>query len=140
MQLLSSRIWTRVAVSISYDDNHCITGTSMPTSLRRCEKLAWCKMIKITMINHKRLNSSIWPIDGTQTSNTTPVRVYPGISVKKMYYTFLKAPGVEIHHQMQFSVIFKTFISGDLRPLQTWNRCILDRLVKLHYNYKVCYN
>ena len=29
MQSLSSRIWTRVAVSISYDDNHFTTGTSI---------------------------------------------------------------------------------------------------------------
>ena len=29
MQLVSSRIWTRVAVSISYDDNHYTTGTWM---------------------------------------------------------------------------------------------------------------
>ena len=28
MQWVSSRIWTRVAVSISYDDNHYTTGTS----------------------------------------------------------------------------------------------------------------
>ena len=28
MQSLSSRIWTRVAVSISYKDNHYTTGTS----------------------------------------------------------------------------------------------------------------
>ena len=28
MQLVSARIWTRVAVSISYDDNHYTTGTS----------------------------------------------------------------------------------------------------------------
>ena len=27
MQSVSSRIWTRVAVSMSYDDNHYITGT-----------------------------------------------------------------------------------------------------------------
>ena len=26
MQSVSSRIWTRVAVSISYDDNHYTTG------------------------------------------------------------------------------------------------------------------
>ena len=30
MQSVSSRIWTRVAVSISYDDNHYTTGTSWP--------------------------------------------------------------------------------------------------------------
>ena len=28
MQSVSSRIWTRVTVSISYDDNDYITGTS----------------------------------------------------------------------------------------------------------------
>ena len=28
MQSVSSRVWTRVAVSISYDDNHYTTGTS----------------------------------------------------------------------------------------------------------------
>ena len=28
MQSVSSRIWTRVAVSISYDDNRYTTGTS----------------------------------------------------------------------------------------------------------------
>ena len=33
MQSVSSRIWTRVAVSISYDDNHYTTGTS-PDTLR----------------------------------------------------------------------------------------------------------
>ena len=29
MQLVSSRIWTRVAVSISFDDNHYTMGTSI---------------------------------------------------------------------------------------------------------------
>ena len=29
MQLVSSRIWTCVAVSISYNDNHYTTGTSI---------------------------------------------------------------------------------------------------------------
>ena len=30
MQSVSSRIWTRVTVSISYDDDHYTTGTSTP--------------------------------------------------------------------------------------------------------------
>ena len=29
MQSVSSRIWTRVAMFISYDDNHYTTGTSL---------------------------------------------------------------------------------------------------------------
>ena len=29
MQSVSSRIWTRVSMSISYDDNHYTTGTSL---------------------------------------------------------------------------------------------------------------
>ena len=32
MQSVSSRIWTRVAVYISYDDNHYTTGTSIAFS------------------------------------------------------------------------------------------------------------
>ena len=32
MQSVSSRIWTRVAVSISYDDNDYTTGTSTYTT------------------------------------------------------------------------------------------------------------
>ena len=32
MQSVSSRIWTRVAVSISYDDNHYTTGTSLAST------------------------------------------------------------------------------------------------------------
>ena len=32
MQSVSSRIWTRVTVSISYDDNDYTTGTSMNTT------------------------------------------------------------------------------------------------------------
>ena len=33
MHSASSRIWTRVTVSISYDDNHYTTGTSLSLSL-----------------------------------------------------------------------------------------------------------
>ena len=35
MQSASSRIWTRVAVSISYDDNHYTTGTSSTSNQLR---------------------------------------------------------------------------------------------------------
>ena len=39
MQSASSRIWTRVAMSISYDDNHYTTGTStnhLLTDVNKC--------------------------------------------------------------------------------------------------------
>ena len=45
MQLVSARIWTRVAVSISYDDNHYTTGTH--TS------------INLFIVIHRH-NSSVW--------------------------------------------------------------------------------
>ena len=35
MQLASSRIWTRVAVSIFYDDNHYTTGTSQEVLINK---------------------------------------------------------------------------------------------------------
>ena len=41
MQSASSRIWTHVAVSISYDDNHYTTGTS---NLRIKESLLIAKL------------------------------------------------------------------------------------------------
>ena len=54
MQSASSRIWTRVTVSISYDDNHYTTGTStkpqapsiafrlvLRTTSRVCTELLW---------------------------------------------------------------------------------------------------
>ena len=37
MKLASSRIWTRVAVSISYDDNHYTTGTSKVNVIARLQ-------------------------------------------------------------------------------------------------------
>ena len=40
MQSVSSRIWTRVAVSISYDDNDYTTGTSKGLMLVVCERWA----------------------------------------------------------------------------------------------------
>ena len=40
MQLVSSRIWTHVAVSISYDDNDYTTGTSLLPGAVAPEKVA----------------------------------------------------------------------------------------------------
>ena len=40
MQSVSSRIWTRVAVSISYDNNHYTTGTGSSESVMR----VYCKI------------------------------------------------------------------------------------------------
>ena len=44
MQSVSSRIWTRVAVSISYDDNHYTTGTSSCLSGVTVKKHMSCKV------------------------------------------------------------------------------------------------
>ena len=50
MQSVSSRIWTRVAVSISSDDNHYTTGTTYDNTTNiatinmlqnKCNKHAW---------------------------------------------------------------------------------------------------
>ena len=44
MQSFSSRIWTRVAVSISYDDNHYTTGTSKTyQSIRERNNVTWVR-------------------------------------------------------------------------------------------------
>ena len=49
MQSVSSRIWTRVAISISYDDGHYTTGTSKQI----CKKMIYAKL------NYSKYNSSI---------------------------------------------------------------------------------
>ena len=41
MQSVSSRIWTRVAVSISYDDNHYTTGSSIHPVPLSWHSLVW---------------------------------------------------------------------------------------------------
>ena len=50
MQLVSSRIWTRVAVSISYDDNHYTMGTP----------IYWLKnkFVKKNLLNEKEIHIS----------------------------------------------------------------------------------
>ena len=42
MQSASSRIWIRVAVSISYDDNHYTTGTSISIYVCVCVCVRVC--------------------------------------------------------------------------------------------------
>ena len=46
MQSVSSRIWTRVTVSILCDDNHYTMGTSVPYSVLQVlqVKSSWCKL------------------------------------------------------------------------------------------------
>ena len=48
MQSVSSRIWTRVAVSISCDDNHYTTGTSN------------CVCLNTALHNQRRMLSNLW--------------------------------------------------------------------------------
>ena len=54
MQSASSRIWTRVTVSISYDDNHYTTGTSLSivdkNTRNHVESFAFDKSIGIRKI------------------------------------------------------------------------------------------
>ena len=45
MQSVSSRIWTRAAVSISYDDNHYTTGTSYANIVILANKISFLKKI-----------------------------------------------------------------------------------------------
>ena len=54
MQSVSSRIWTRVAVSISYDDNDYTTGTSKPQNIH-----AFSSTRDLVVVNKKK---KIWRI------------------------------------------------------------------------------
>ena len=62
--VLISRIWTRVAVSISYDDNHYTTGTSPddgPKSGRKYlrNKQLW-KIYQSIPAEYYKINTAIW--------------------------------------------------------------------------------
>ena len=48
MQSVSSRIWTRVAVSNSYDDNDYTTGTSTGTLFSRVGSLKSLEVMSLT--------------------------------------------------------------------------------------------
>ena len=48
MQSVSSRTWTRIAVSISYDDNHYTTGYSMISN-----NIEVIEVIEVTMLDFK---------------------------------------------------------------------------------------
>ena len=50
------------------------------------------------------------------TGTTTPGQSWPGNKSNKE----AKVPELETHHQMQFSIITRTFIGGGLLPLQRY--------------------
>ena len=57
MQSVLSRIWTRAAVSISYDDNHYTTGTYLKGGhMLSCLILTVCKLIKGYFMSPKLLH------------------------------------------------------------------------------------
>ena len=54
------------------------------------------QLIILCLLTVKWLNSSIWPIDGSQTGATTPGQSWPGSNVM-----FPKASGLKPHHPIQ---------------------------------------
>ena len=76
MQSASSRIWTRVAVSISYDDNHYTTGTTRlqwgsnwhlrHSATRVRQELWWHKHLFSVVL----LQTSIWELSSYICMNT----------------------------------------------------------------------
>ena len=95
MQSISSRIWTRVAVSISYDDNHYTSGTSIITITprappyayyvhvmiyHRCSQLRYCPILfKVLALNVPicivRLHFSNFCLSSVADFSNTEVRV-----------------------------------------------------------------
>ena len=67
--------------------------------------ISWFQKLIIMIILRKWLNSCIWGIDGGLTGTTTPGQNEPVKMTIKEYFPFPKAPGLEPHHQMQFSIL-----------------------------------
>ena len=59
MQSVSSRIWTHVAESISYDDNHYATGTCVDTSIRRLENFITKSKERLITAARNNTNNSL---------------------------------------------------------------------------------
>ena len=51
---VSSRIWTRVAMSIPYDDNHYTTGTSFVSTYIKREEINIMKIINDKTFNLRK--------------------------------------------------------------------------------------
>ena len=64
------------------------------------------------MVKHFHL-AQRWDPTGT----TTPVQNGPGSNGNEEVLTFVKAPGLEPRHQLQLSVISRTFV-GEFLPLR----------------------
>ena len=62
MQSVSSRIWTRVAMFISYDDNQYTTGTSLVCSYQYKSN--------VYQYNTSLNKLQAWDIDGTTNKNS----------------------------------------------------------------------
>ena len=75
-----------------------------------CICLYVCIYFKPLIIIHgKRLNSSIWPIDGTLTATTTLIQSWPGSNGSEGVLYIPQTPILESHLQMQFNVILWTW-------------------------------
>ena len=115
MQSVSSRIWTRVAVSNSYDDNDYTTG-----------KIVLFQAIQFT-ISIKF--SSIWAIDRTLSGTSTPNQKVPGSGVNEgvVYIPQISSITETFPSDCQvFSIISRTLDGGGLTPLQKSSWCILQ--------------
>ena len=74
------------------------------------------------------------PSNQTKPNQVLPlwVRVNSGIMAVKENSTFLKTPGLEPHHLMQFSVIYRTLVKVDshlFAGMQSGNSPALDLLL-----------
>ena len=103
MQSVSPRIWTCVTVSISYDDNHYTTGTSM----------------------FAYIVCSIWPIDRTLSGATSPCQSEAGSNGNERV---LHIPQISKAGSSPSDCFMSypghSFCGGYLIPQQRWSWCI----------------
>ena len=60
MQSVSSRIWTRVAVSISYEDNHNTTGTSSVSTVMQTLLIRGGAATRLVSLGQEILRSAVF--------------------------------------------------------------------------------
>ena len=99
-----------------------------------CEKpreiyaIAWLDGDNLCMYVYAMYVYAIRPIDGTLAGVTNLGQREPGSNINERVHHIPQIPGSKPHHQMQFSVIFRThsvyvYVCTRVNCVHMWERC-----------------
>ena len=145
MQSVSSRMWTRVAVSISYDDNHYTTGTSLMIVLHWSLSDSKSPQVSRTLLGILAvLNNVVWMVSTRPpTSKSSSPFSNPLVTVPKAPITIVITVAFMFHSffnslaRSRYFSLFSYSFSFILWSAGTTKSSILQILFFLIVHYKV---